>query len=306
MAAVSKCRCLGMLDCRCSCSPAIVASLPAVSLALCLPVATHLQAADRAVKRKQRPPQHEYIRHLVYERLPLGQVTKASGVGVGEGWSVQTRWCCLGGSCVELQGTHSVPACLPASPPACCPLTSQAVAMPTNAGAEEAAAAAVGRERALPAQDACAGQLQGALLSGAMGQLTTVKRNKLRPAWASVQDRAHPCACCSASECNRGLGFAACLPHPTTPTPGSPRPADPAHCQPGCWAGAVPPLPGCGPGGRGVGAGGGGAGGARCRNVLGKGGLVGCGLIVEVWLVGTACGTGEMDAGGVGSSVPEM
>ena len=42
------------------------------------------------MKRKQRPPQHEYIRHLVYERLPLGQVTKASGYGVGEGWSVQT------------------------------------------------------------------------------------------------------------------------------------------------------------------------------------------------------------------------
>ena len=30
------------------------------------------------MKRKQRPPQHEYIRHLVYERLPLGQVTKVS------------------------------------------------------------------------------------------------------------------------------------------------------------------------------------------------------------------------------------
>ena len=43
---------------------------------LCL-ACRYVQAADRTVKRKQRPPQHEYIRFLVYERLPLGQVTKA-------------------------------------------------------------------------------------------------------------------------------------------------------------------------------------------------------------------------------------
>lgn len=35
-----------------------------------------LQAADKAVKRKQRPPVHEYVRHLVYDRLALGEVTK--------------------------------------------------------------------------------------------------------------------------------------------------------------------------------------------------------------------------------------
>ena len=35
-----------------------------------------VRAADRAVKRKQRQPQQEYIRHLVYEKLPLGQVAK--------------------------------------------------------------------------------------------------------------------------------------------------------------------------------------------------------------------------------------
>ncbi|KAL4452134.1 hypothetical protein ABPG75_007796 [Micractinium tetrahymenae] len=35
-----------------------------------------VKSLDRAAKRKQRPPIHEYIRHLVYERLPLGQVTK--------------------------------------------------------------------------------------------------------------------------------------------------------------------------------------------------------------------------------------
>jgi regulator of nonsense transcripts 2 len=44
-----------------------------------------VRAADRAVKRKQRPPQHEYIRYLVYERLPLGQVTKVGGAGE-TGW----------------------------------------------------------------------------------------------------------------------------------------------------------------------------------------------------------------------------
>ncbi|KAL4437467.1 hypothetical protein ABPG77_003448 [Micractinium sp. CCAP 211/92] len=35
-----------------------------------------VKSADRAAMRKQRPPIHEYIRYLVYERLPLGQVTK--------------------------------------------------------------------------------------------------------------------------------------------------------------------------------------------------------------------------------------
>lgn len=40
------------------------------------------------MKRKARPPQHEYIRHLVYEKLPLGQVTKVGAAGVGwvGGW----------------------------------------------------------------------------------------------------------------------------------------------------------------------------------------------------------------------------
>ncbi|PSC71053.1 regulator of nonsense transcripts UPF2 [Micractinium conductrix] len=35
-----------------------------------------VRAADRAPKRRQRPPEKEYIRHLIYERLPGGQVTK--------------------------------------------------------------------------------------------------------------------------------------------------------------------------------------------------------------------------------------
>eukprot|EP00887_Chlorella_sp_A99_P007640 scaffold20.g7640.t1 len=35
-----------------------------------------VKAADRAVRRKQRPPLHEYIRHLVYTRLALGEVTR--------------------------------------------------------------------------------------------------------------------------------------------------------------------------------------------------------------------------------------
>ncbi|EFN54863.1 hypothetical protein CHLNCDRAFT_134932 [Chlorella variabilis] len=35
-----------------------------------------VKAADKGARRRQRPPQHEYIRHLVYERLPLGQVTR--------------------------------------------------------------------------------------------------------------------------------------------------------------------------------------------------------------------------------------
>jgi hypothetical protein len=38
-----------------------------------------VKAADKAVKRKQRPPVHEYIRHLVYERLAAGEVTKVGG-----------------------------------------------------------------------------------------------------------------------------------------------------------------------------------------------------------------------------------
>jgi regulator of nonsense transcripts 2 len=41
-----------------------------------------VRAADRAAARRQREPEREYIRHLVYERLPQGQVTK---VGQGRG-----------------------------------------------------------------------------------------------------------------------------------------------------------------------------------------------------------------------------
>ena len=53
-----------------------------------------VRAADRAVKRKQRPPQHEYIRYLVYERLPLGQVTKVGGE-VGRWAEEHSRAACL-------------------------------------------------------------------------------------------------------------------------------------------------------------------------------------------------------------------
>ena len=53
----------------------------------CPPAAPPLvpQAADKAVKRKQRPPVREYIRHLVYDRLALGEVTKVS-------WGTKVCW----------------------------------------------------------------------------------------------------------------------------------------------------------------------------------------------------------------------
>lgn len=44
------------------------------------------QAADKAVKRKQRPPVHEYIRHLVYDRLASGEVTKVGLEGRTKSW----------------------------------------------------------------------------------------------------------------------------------------------------------------------------------------------------------------------------
>lgn len=44
-------------------------------------LSTTRQAADKAVKRKQRPPVHEYIRHLIYDRLAGGQVTKVRRLG---------------------------------------------------------------------------------------------------------------------------------------------------------------------------------------------------------------------------------
>lgn len=61
-----------------------------------------VRAADRGAKRKQREPEQEYIRYLVYERLPLGQITKVGGCPrgearrevrvwrVGAGWTLQT------------------------------------------------------------------------------------------------------------------------------------------------------------------------------------------------------------------------
>ncbi len=45
-----------------------------------------VKAADKAVRRKQRPPVHEYVRHLVYQRLAAGEVTKVRRAGRCAWW----------------------------------------------------------------------------------------------------------------------------------------------------------------------------------------------------------------------------